>query len=205
MIPFFCSQDDSHVPWEALPGDNDPPLTPIEEVSLSLERKDSYPTVLHVTETPTTNLFCIDSPYKPQLLTASQRNEDFSEITDEELKDEDQFPFLAPPSHDDFCWDSSCIPMIHGRLNSFLAMDGALGSLGILEDLLAPPKTASNKDGEVEEDEKIVETGDIDQSTFTGQTVLPNDLESCLRGPVFNSSPYSPQELCHSFSVPEEG
>ncbi|XP_016087975.1 interleukin-23 receptor-like [Sinocyclocheilus grahami] len=197
-------KDDSHGPWGAHPGDNDPPLTPIEEVSLSLERQDSYPTVLHVTETPTTNLFCIDSPYKPQLLTASQRNEDFSETTDEELKEEDQIPFLASPSHHDFSWDLSCIPVIHGRLNSFLAMDGALGSLGILEDLLAPPKKASNKDGGVEENERIVETGDIDQSTFTSQTVLPNDLESCLRGPVFNSSPYSPQRLCHSFSVPEE-
>ncbi|KAF4112281.1 hypothetical protein G5714_007076 [Onychostoma macrolepis] len=140
-------KDDSHGPWEALPGDNDPPLTPIEEVSLSLERQDSYPTVLHVTETPTTDLFCIDSPYKPQLLTASQRNEDFSETTDEELKEEDQFPFLASPSHHDFSWDLTSIPVIHGRLNSFLAMDGALGSLGILEDLLAPPQTASNKDG----------------------------------------------------------
>ncbi|XP_016335786.1 interleukin-23 receptor-like isoform X1 [Sinocyclocheilus anshuiensis] len=198
-------KDDSHGPWGALPGDNDPPLTPIEEVSLSLERQDSYPTVLHVTETPTTNLFCIDSPYKPQLLTASQRNEDFSETTDEELKEEDQIPFLASPSHHDFSWDLSCIPVIHGRLNSFLAMDGALGSLGIFEDLLAPPKKASNKDGGVEENERIVETGDIDQSTFTSQTVLPNDLESCLRGHVFNSSPYSPQGLCHSFSVLEEG
>uniref|UniRef100_A0A9J7YMZ0 Interleukin 23 receptor n=1 Tax=Cyprinus carpio carpio TaxID=630221 RepID=A0A9J7YMZ0_CYPCA len=198
-------KDDSHGPWGALPGDNDPPLTPIEEVSLSLERQDSYPAVLHVTETPTTNLFCIDSPYKPQLLTASQRNEDFSETTDEELKEEEQFPLLVSPSHHDFGWDLSCIPVIHGRLNSFLAIDGALGSLGILEDLLAPPKTASNKDGEVEENERIVETGDIDQSTFTSQTVLPNDLESCLRGSVFNTSPYSPQGLCHSFSAPEEG
>lgn len=159
--------------------------------------------MLHVTETPTTDLFCIDSPYKPQLLTASQRNEDFSETTDEELKEEDQFPFLASPSHHDFSWDLTSIPVIHGRLNSFLAMDGALGSLGILEDLL--PQIASNKDGGVEENERIVETGDIDQNTFTSQTVLPNDLESCLRGPVFNSSPYSPQGLCRSFSVPEEG
>ncbi len=59
-------------------------------------------------------------------------------------------------------------------------MDGALGSLGILEDLLAPPQTASNKDRGVKENERIVETGDIEQSTFTSQTVLPNDLESCL-------------------------
>ncbi|XP_043098683.1 interleukin-23 receptor isoform X2 [Puntigrus tetrazona] len=190
-------QDDSHSPWEALPGDNDPPLTPIEEVSLSLERQDSYPTVLHVTETPTTNSFWIDSPYKPQLLTASQRNEDFSETTDEELKEDDQFPFLPSPSHHDFSWDLTCIPVIHGRLNSFLAMDGALGSLGILEDLLAPPKTTSCKDG-VEENEKIAETGVIDQRP---QTVLPSSQECCLRGPAYNSSPYSPQGL----SVPEEG
>ncbi|KAI2663627.1 Interleukin-12 receptor subunit beta-2 [Labeo rohita] len=195
-------KDDSYGPWGALPVDCDPPLTPIEEVSMSLERQDSYPTVLHVTETPTTDLFSIDSPYKPQLLTASQRNEDFSETTDEELKEEDQFPLLVSPSHHDFSWDLSCIPVINGRLNSFLAMDGALGSLGVLEDLLAPPQTAFNKDGGVEENERTVETGD--QSTFTSQTVLPNDLESCLRGPVLNFSPYSPQGLCRSFSVPEE-
>uniref|UniRef100_A0A671T0G3 Interleukin-23 receptor-like n=1 Tax=Sinocyclocheilus anshuiensis TaxID=1608454 RepID=A0A671T0G3_9TELE len=198
-------KDDSYGPWGALPGDSDPPLTPIEEVCLSLERQDSYPTVLHVTEMPTTDLFCIDSPYKPQQLTASQRNEDFSETTEEELKEEDQFPLLVSPSHHDFSWDLTCIPVIHRRLNSFLAMDGALGSLGILEDLLAPPQTASNEDGGVEENERIVETGDVNQSTFTSQTVLPNDLESCLRGPVFDSSPYSPQGLCQSFSVPEEG
>uniref|UniRef100_A0A673IVX1 Interleukin 23 receptor n=1 Tax=Sinocyclocheilus rhinocerous TaxID=307959 RepID=A0A673IVX1_9TELE len=198
-------KDDSYGPWGALPGDSDPPLTPIEEVCLSLERQDSYPTVLHVTEMPTTDLFCIDSPYKPQQLTASQRNEDFSETTEEELKEEDQFPLLVSPSHHDFSWDLTCIPVIHGRLNSFLAMDGALGSLGILEDLLAPPQTASNEDGGVEENERIVETGDVNQSTFTSQTVLPNDLESCLRGPFFDSSPYSPQGLCQSFSVLEEG
>uniref|UniRef100_A0A8C1YZM8 Interleukin 23 receptor n=1 Tax=Cyprinus carpio TaxID=7962 RepID=A0A8C1YZM8_CYPCA len=198
-------KDDRYGPWGSLPGDSDPPLTPIEEVSLSLERQDSYPTVLHGTEMPTTDQFCIDSPYKPQLLTASQRNEDFSETTEEELKEEDQFPLLDSPSHHDFNWDLTCIPVIHGRLNSFLAMDGALGSLGILEDLLAPPQTASSKDGGVEENEKTVETGDVNQSTFTSQTVLPNGLESCLRGPVFDSSPYSPQGLCQSFSVPEEG
>lgn len=132
-----------------------------------MERQDSYPTVLHVTETPTTDLFCIDSPYKPQLLTASQKNEDFSETTEEELKEEDQFLFLASPSHHDFSWDLTSIPVIHGRLNSFLAMDGALGSLGSLEDLLGPPQTASNKDGVVQENKRIVEIGDIDQSTFT--------------------------------------
>uniref|UniRef100_A0A8C2CEM8 Interleukin 23 receptor n=1 Tax=Cyprinus carpio TaxID=7962 RepID=A0A8C2CEM8_CYPCA len=198
-------KDDRYGPWGSLPGDSDPPLTPIEEVSLSLERQDSYPTVLHGTEMPTTDQFCIDSPYKPQLLTASQRNEDFSETTEDELKEEDQFPLLDSPSHHDFNWDLTCIPVIHGRLNSFLAMDGALGSLGILEDLLAPPQTASSKDGGVEENEKTVETGDVNQSTFTSQTVLPNGLESCLRGPVFDSSPYSPQGLCQSFSVPEEG
>lgn len=202
LYHFFCSQDDSYGPWGALPVDCDPPLTPIEEVSMSLERQDSYPTVLHVTGTPTTDLFSIDSPYKPQLLTASQRNEDFSETTDEELKEEDQFPLLVSPSHHDFSWDLTCIPVINGRLNSFFAMDGALGSLGVLEDLLAPPQTAFNKDGGVEENERTVETGD--QSTFTSQNVLPNDLESCLRGPVLNSSPYSPQGLCRSFSVPEE-
>ncbi|XP_016140187.1 leukemia inhibitory factor receptor-like [Sinocyclocheilus grahami] len=194
-------KDDIYGPWGALPGDSDPPLTPIEEVCLSLERQDSYPTVLHVTEMPTTDLFCIDSPYKAQQLTASQRNEDFPETTEEE----DQFPLLVSPSHHDFSWDLTCIPVIHGRLNSFLAMDGALGSLGILEDLLAPPQTASNEDGGVEENERIVETGDVNQSTFTSQTVQPTDLESCLRGPVFDSSPYSPQGLCQSFSVPEEG
>uniref|UniRef100_A0A9J7X229 Interleukin 23 receptor n=1 Tax=Cyprinus carpio carpio TaxID=630221 RepID=A0A9J7X229_CYPCA len=198
-------KDDRYGPWGSLPGDSDPPLTPIEEVSLSLERQDSYPTVLHGTEMPTTDQFCIDSPYKPQLLTASQRNEDFSETTEEELKEEDQFPLLDSPSHHDFNWDLTCIPVIHGRLNSFLAMDGALGSLGILEDLLAPPQTASSKDGGMEENERTVETGDVNQSTFTSQTVLPNGLESCLRGPVFDSSPYSPQGLCQSFSVPEEG
>ncbi|KAK2889270.1 hypothetical protein Q8A67_014645 [Cirrhinus molitorella] len=194
-------KDNSYGPWGDLPGDCDPPLTPIEEVSLSLDRQDSYPTVLHVTETPTTDLFSIDSPYKPQLLTASQRNEDFSETTDEELKEEDQFPLLVSPSHNDFSWDLTCIPVIHGRLNSFLAMDGALGSLGILEDLLAPPQTASNKD--MEENERTLETGDVNQSK--SQTVLPNALESCLRGSVFNSNPYSPQGLCHTFLVPEEG
>ncbi|XP_052455674.1 interleukin-12 receptor subunit beta-2-like [Carassius gibelio] len=166
-------KDDSYGPWGAPPENSDPPLTPVEEVSLSLERQDSYPTVLHVTEMPTTDQFCIDSPYKPQLLTASQRNEDFSEITEEELKEEDQFPLLVSPSHHDFSWDLPCIPVIHGRLNSFLAMDGALGSLGILEDLLTPPQTVSSKDGEVEENERIVEPGDVNQSTFTSQTVLP--------------------------------
>nr|QFO86705.1 IL-23R [Ctenopharyngodon idella] len=197
-------KDDSYGPWGPLPGDSDPPLTPIEEVNPSWERQDSYPTVLHVTETPTTDLFCIDSPYKPQLLTASQRNEELSETTEEELKEEDHFPLLVSPSHHDFSWDLTSIPMIHGHLNSFLAMDGALGSLGILEGLLSPPQIASKKDGRVEENKRIVETGDVGKSTFTSQTILPNDLESCLRGSVFNSSPYSPQGLCHSFSIPEE-
>lgn len=149
-------------------------------------------------------MFCIDSPYKPQLLTASQRNEELSETTEDELKEEDQFPLLVSPSHLDFSWDLTSIPVKHGRLNSFLAMDGALGSLGVLEGLLSPPQIASNKDGRVEENKRIVETGDVGKSTFTSQTILPNDLESCLRRPVFNSSPYSPQGLCHSFSIPEE-
>lgn len=133
-------------------------------------------------------------------MTASQRNEDFSETTEEEQKEEDQFPLLVSPSHSDFSWDLTCIPVIHG----FLAMDGVLGSLGNLEGLLSHPQLASNKDGRVEENERIVETGDVGKSTFTNQTVLPSELESCLRGPVFNSSPYSPQGLCHSFSIPEE-
>ncbi|XP_067229666.1 interleukin-23 receptor isoform X1 [Chanodichthys erythropterus] len=197
-------KDDSYGPWGPLPGDSDPPLTPIEEVIPSWERKDSYPTVLHVTETPSTDVFCIDSPYKPQLLTASQRSEELSETTEEELKEEDQFPLLVSPSHLDFSWDLTSIPVKHGGLNSFLAMDGALGSLGVLEGLLSPPHIASDKDGRVEENERIVETGDVGKSTFTSQTILPNDLESCLRSPVFNSSPYSPQGLCHSFSIPEE-
>lgn len=137
-------------------------------------------------------------------MTASQRNEDVSESTEEELKEEDQFPLLMSPSHHDFSWDLTCTPVIHGRLNSFLAMDGALGSLGVFEGLLSPPHMASKKDGRVEENERTVETGDVGQSTFTSQTVIPIDLESCLRQPVFNSSPYSPQGLCHSFSIPEE-
>ncbi|CAM4625642.1 unnamed protein product [Leuciscus chuanchicus] len=195
-------KDDSYGPWGPLSGDNDPPLTPIEEVDPSWERQDSYPTVLHVTETSTTDVICIDSPYKPQLLTASQRNEDVSETTEEELKEED--PLLVSPSHHDFSWDLTCIPVIHGRFNSFLAMDGALG-LGVLEGLLSSPQIASKKDGRVEENERTVGTGDVGKSTFTSQTVLPIDLERCLRQPVFNSSPYSPQGLCHSFSIPEEG
>ncbi|KAK7144841.1 hypothetical protein R3I94_011053 [Phoxinus phoxinus] len=198
-------KDDSYGPWGPLSGDNDPPLTPIEEVDPSWERQDSYPTVHHVTETSTTDPIWIDSPYKPQLLTASQRNEDVSETTEEELKEEDHFPLLVSPSHNDFSWDLTCIPVIHGRLNSFLAMDGALGSLGVFEGLLSPPQIASKKDGRVEENERTVGTGDVGQSTFTSQTVLPIDLESCLRHPVFNSSPYSPQGLCRSFSIPEEG
>lgn len=149
-------------------------------------------------------MICIDSPYKPQLLTASQRNEDVSETTEEELKEEDQFPLLVSPSHHDLSWDLTRIPVIHGRFNSFLAMDGALG-LGVLEGLLSSPQIASKKDGRVEENERTVGTGDVGQSTFTSQTVLPIDLESCLRQPVFSSSPYSPQGLCHSFSIPEEG
>ncbi|XP_067315992.1 interleukin-23 receptor isoform X2 [Pseudorasbora parva] len=188
-------KDDSYGPWGPLPGDSDPPLTPIEEVNPSWERQDSYPTVLHATETPTTDLFCIDSPYKPQLMIASQRNEEVFETTEEELKEEDQFPLLVSPSHHDFSWDLTCIPVKHGHLNSFLAMDGALGSLGILEGLLSPPKIAFNKDGREEENERTVETGDVEQCTFISPTVLPNDLESCFRGP---------QGLCHSFFIPEE-
>jgi len=83
-------------------------------------------------------------------------------------------------------------------------MDGTLGSLGVLEGLLSPPQIASKKDGRVEENDRTVGTGDVGQSTFTSQTVLPIDLESCLKQPVFNSSPYSPQGICHSFSFPEE-
>ncbi|KAG1938532.1 interleukin-12 receptor subunit beta-2 [Pimephales promelas] len=176
-------KDDSYGPWGPLSGDNDPPLTPIEEVDPSWERQDSYPTVLHVTETPTTELICNDSPYKPQLLTTSERNEDVSETTEEELKEEDQFPLLVSPSHHDFSWDLTCIPMKHGRLNSFFAMDGTLGSLGVLEGLLSPPQIASKKDGRVEENDRTVGTGDVGQSTFTSQTVLPIDLESCLKQP----------------------
>ncbi|NP_001106978.1 interleukin-23 receptor [Danio rerio] len=193
-------KDDSYGPWQPLPGDNDPPLTPIEELSVSWERKDSYPTVLHVTETPPTDPLLIDSPYKPQLLTASQRNEDITETTEEELKEEDQFPFLMSPHHD-FTWDLPSIPVVHGRLNSFIAMDGALGSLGNLEDLLVPRQATSDKDGGVNENDMIMGTGDLGHSSFVGQTVLRNDRESCL----FNSSPYSPQGLCHNFSVAEEG
>ncbi|XP_056315064.1 interleukin-23 receptor [Danio aesculapii] len=192
-------KDDSYGPWQPLPGDSDPPLTPIEELSVSWERKDSYPTVVHVTETPPTNPFSIDSPYKPQLLTASQRNEDVSETIEEELKEEDQFPLLMTPTHHDFMWDLPSIPVVHGRLNSFIAMDGALGSLGNLEDLLV--QATSDKDGGMDENERIMGTGDLGQSSFVGQTVLPNDRESCL----FNSSPYSPQGLCYNFSVANEG
>ncbi|XP_051987117.1 interleukin-23 receptor isoform X1 [Xyrauchen texanus] len=199
-------KDDSYSPWGPLTEDIDPPLTPIEEVSLSWERQDSYPTVLHedVTETPVVGQIFIDCPYKPQLLNTSLQTGE--ETTEEEVKEdeEDQFPLLVSPSHvlHDFSLDFTSIPVIHGHLNSFLAMDGKLRSLNVLGDLLSNPLEVSDK----EEEETRMETlGDVGQSSFTSQSILPNDLlESCLRGPVFNSIPYSPQGVCHSFPMPEE-
>lgn len=165
-------------------------MTPVEEVNPSWERQDSYPTVLHeeVPETPVVRQ-SIECPYKPQ------RTEGVYETTEEEIKEEeDQFHSLPY----DFSWDISSIPVIPVRLNSIIPMDGSLGSLSVLESFLSTPPTNEN-DG-IKEDEKHVETRNVEQSLFVSQTVLPNDLESCL----LNSSPYSPQGGCFRFPTPEE-
>lgn len=191
-------KDESYRPWGPLPGDSDPPLTPIEEVNPSWERQDSYPTVLHedVPETPVERQSCIECPYKPQ------RTEGVYDSTEEEVKEEeDQFPLLISPLNlpYDFSWDLSTICVKPGCLNSILPMDGNLGSLSVLESFISTPQTASENDG-VKEDERNVETRNIEWSSFISQTVIPNDLESCL----LNSSPYSPQGGCFHFSMPEE-
>nr|XP_055070217.1 interleukin-23 receptor [Misgurnus anguillicaudatus] len=193
-------KDESYSAWESLPWDNDPPLTPVEEVNPSWERQDSYPTVLHedVPETPVERQSCIECPYKPQ------RTEDVYETTEEEVKedDEDQFSLLMSPSPVpyDFSWDLTSIPVINSRLNSFLTMDGGLGSLSVLGSFLSTPHPPSHNDEGMENDGKNVEADELGQSSFISQTVHTSDMESCL----INSSPYSPQGICFRFLTPED-
>ncbi|TRY77658.1 hypothetical protein DNTS_005803 [Danionella cerebrum] len=142
-------KDDSYGTWEPLPGDSDPPLSPIEEVSVPWEREDSYPAILHVTEPPITDLLVTDSPYKPQLLPLSNKNEEVSETSEETVKEEDQF-LLMSPSPQDFSWNLS-FPVVPGHLNSFLVMNGAPASLGNIAELLASSQTTSDSEGNLEE------------------------------------------------------
>ncbi|XP_056605699.1 interleukin-23 receptor isoform X2 [Triplophysa dalaica] len=191
-------KDESYHPWEPFPGDSDPPLTPIEEVTQSWERQDSYPTVLHedVPEISVERQNCIECPYKPQ------RTEGVYETTEQEVKEEeDQFQSLMSPLHlhYDFSWDISSFPVIPGPLNSILPMDGSLGSLSVLESFLSTPQSNEN-DGGIKENKRNVETRNVEQRSFISQTVLPNDLESCL----LISSPYSPQGGCFHFLQEED-
>lgn len=165
----------------------------------SWDRQDSYPTVVHedVQETLVERQSCIECPYKPQ------RTEGVYETTEDEVREEeDQFPLLISPLHltYDFSWDLSTIRVMPGCLNSVLPVDGNLGSLSALESFISTPRTASENDEEVKEDERNVEPQNIERSSFISQTIIPNDLESCL----LNSSPYSPQGGCFPFSMPEE-
>uniref|UniRef100_A0AAR2J0F7 Interleukin 23 receptor n=1 Tax=Pygocentrus nattereri TaxID=42514 RepID=A0AAR2J0F7_PYGNA len=177
------------------PVDSDPPLSPVEDFSPPVEIKDVYP-IVHKDDTTEERKAAQDwasCPYKPQISIVSQRIEAVSEVAESE---EDENPWLVfSPGFNKF--DDEFLPSqeIHGPLKSCLTVDGTPISVDVVDGLIVLTRATLEEeiwraegDGAFE-----AETGNCDENSHKGQTVLPSDLVNCLKDPSFSVRPHSPQ------------
>ncbi|XP_017574401.1 interleukin-23 receptor [Pygocentrus nattereri] len=191
-------QDEKCEKWSDLcwqPVDSDPPLSPVEDFSPPVEIKDVYP-IVHKDDTTEERKAAQDwasCPYKPQISIVSQRIEAVSEVAESE---EDENPWLVfSPGFNKF--DDEFLPSqeIHGPLKSCLTVDGTPISVDVVDGLIVLTRATLEEeiwraegDGAFE-----AETGNCDENSHKGQTVLPSDLVNCLKDPSFSVRPHSPQ------------
>ncbi|XP_036426561.1 interleukin-23 receptor [Colossoma macropomum] len=191
-------QDEKCEKWSDLcwqPVDSDPPLSPVEDFSPPVEIKDVYP-IVHKDDTTEERKPAQDwasCPYKPQISIVSQRVEAVSEAAENE---EDENPWLVlSPGFSNF--DDEFLPSqeIHGPLKSCLTVDGTPISVDVVDGLIILTRTTLEEEIWRAEGDRAfeAETGNCDENSYKGQTVLPNDLAKCLREPSFSIRPHSPQ------------
>ncbi|MCI4375623.1 hypothetical protein PGIGA_G00111830 [Pangasianodon gigas] len=187
--------------WQ--PVDSDPPLSPVEDYSPPVERKESYP-IVHkevATEERTVVQDWTVCPYKPQI-TISQGAEVECEVVE---KEEDEPPWVVFSSPVFNTFDRHFFPSqgIHAPLPSCLTVDGRPVSMDLVDGF--PFFTPSALDGNMWTDGRFAETGNGDQNQHQSQTVLPNDLVRCLREPFFNDRPpLAVQRSLHTVQVDKQ-
>uniref|UniRef100_A0A8B9RI88 Interleukin 23 receptor n=1 Tax=Astyanax mexicanus TaxID=7994 RepID=A0A8B9RI88_ASTMX len=175
----------SEICWQPL--DSDPPLSPVEDFSPSVELRDCYP-VTHTEETTDEKRVEQDwavCAYKPQISIVSQRIESVSETAETE-EDEHPWPVFSPgffPSQG-----------IHGPLKSCLTVDGTPVSVDVVDGVFFITQSTLEEDvWSVAGNVAFAAAGNGEENSCQGQTVLPNDFVKCLREPSCNVRPHLPK------------
>uniref|UniRef100_A0A3B1IM81 Interleukin 23 receptor n=1 Tax=Astyanax mexicanus TaxID=7994 RepID=A0A3B1IM81_ASTMX len=175
----------SEICWQPL--DSDPPLSPVEDFSPSVELRDCYP-VTHTEETTDEKRVEQDwavCAYKPQISIVSQRIESVSETAETE-EDEHPWPVFSPgffPSQG-----------IHGPLKSCLTVDGTPVSVDVVDGVFFITQSTLEEDvWSVAGNVAFAAAGNGEENSYQGQTVLPNDFVKCLREPSCNVRPHLPK------------
>ncbi|XP_072540450.1 interleukin-23 receptor isoform X2 [Salminus brasiliensis] len=183
--------------WQSV--DSDPPLSPVEDCSPPLDRRDSYP-ITHSEDTteerkPEQNWAVC--PYKPQISVVSQRVESVSDAADTE-EEEHPWPVFSPgfDKFDEFLASEE----LHGPLKSCLTVDGTPVSVDVVDGFFFITQSALEEDlWRVAGNGAFAVTGNGDENSCQGQTVLPNDFVRCSREPSCNVKPHVTQgELAQS-------
>ncbi|XP_053492572.1 interleukin-23 receptor isoform X1 [Ictalurus furcatus] len=167
--------------WQ--PMDNDPPLSPVEDYSPPLERKDSYP-IAHKEVTTEERMVVQDwtvCPYKPQIMI-SQGAEAECEVAE---KEEDEPPWVDFSSPVFNMFEQHFLPSqgMCAPLPSCLTVDGRPVSMDLVDGF--PFFTPTAFDGNMLTNDRPAETGNGEQNKHQCQTVLPSNLMRCLREPFF--------------------
>ncbi|XP_058257877.1 interleukin-23 receptor isoform X2 [Hemibagrus wyckioides] len=161
--------------WQ--PVDSDPPLSPVEDYSPPVERKDLYPVVHRevTAEEPTVVQDWTVCSYKPQIMTSQGGAEAVCEVAEME-EDEPPWMFFSSPVFSQFEHFPPSQGM-HAALPSCLTVDGRPVSMDLDG---FPFFTQTVIDGDTWTDRRLVEAGNGDQNKLQSQTVLPNDLVRCV-------------------------
>ncbi|KAF7711851.1 hypothetical protein HF521_000862 [Silurus meridionalis] len=155
--------------WQ--PVDSDPPLSPVEDCSPPMERKDLYP-IVHKEVTTEERVIVQDwtvSPYKPQI-NISQGAEAACDVTEKE-EDEPPWVLFSLPV---FTFEQRIFPSkgMHASLPSCLTVDGRPVSMNLVDGF--PFFTPATLDGNMVADGRFVETESAYQNQHQSQALLPN-------------------------------
>lgn len=150
--------------------DNDPPLSPVEDYSPPVERKDSYSIVnKEVTTEERTIAQDWTTAYKPQIMI-SQEAEAACEVAEKE-EDESPWVVFSPCVFNTF--DQNFFPShaMHAPLPNCLTVDGRPVSMDLIDGFSFFTPVAL--DGNMWTGGRFGETGNIDQNQHQRQTLSP--------------------------------
>lgn len=182
--------------------DNDPPLSPVEDYSPPLERKDSYP-IAHKEVTTEQTMVVQDwtvCSYKPQIMI-SQGAEAACEVDE---KEEDESPWVDFSSPVFNMFEQHFLPSqgMCAPLPSCLTVDGRPVSMDLVDGF--PFFTPTAVDGNMWTNDRPAEAGNGEQNKHQCQTVLPSNLMRCLREPFFNDRPPFSVQSLHTLQFDEQ-